>query len=111
MIKRIKNSIGSRKTVIFRKKTGTPTEINSRLADGSSIEHFVYNSSFELSAADLIAIKSIAKGGDKKILKWLNRPNYRLFAIKLNGEMVHFCLVIICKRGDSFGMADKDDLV
>jgi transposase len=111
MIKRIKNSVGSRKMVISRKKTGIPTEINSMLSDGSSLEHVVYNNSFELSAADLIAIKSIVKEEDKKILKWLNRPNYRLFAIKLNGEMVHFCLVIICKRGDSFRMADKDDLM
>lgn len=111
MVRRIKNSVGSRKTVIFRKKTGILTEINSKLSDGSSIEHVVYNSPFELSAEDLIAIKSIVKGEDKKILEWLNRPNYRLFAIKLKGEISHFCLVITCKKGDSFGMADKDDLM
>jgi hypothetical protein len=111
MLKKIKNLIGSRKMVIFRKKTGIPTEISSMLSDGSSIEHVVYNDSFELSAEDLVAIKSIVKEGYKSILKWLNKPNCRLFAIKLKGEMVHFCLVVICKKGDSFGMADKDDLL
>lgn len=111
MIKKMKNSIGLRKTIIFRKKTGTPTKTISRLAEGDSIEHVAYNSSFELSAADLIAIKSIVNEGDKKILKWLNKPRYKLFAIKLNGKIVHFGLVTICKRGDSLGMADKDDLM
>jgi hypothetical protein len=110
MLRRIKNSVGWRKRVIFRKKTGTSTKVSSRLADGNYIEHVVYNSPFQLSARDLIGIKSIVREADKRILKWLKRPNCRMFAIKLNGEIAHFCLVTICKKSDPFKVASKDDI-
>ena len=110
MLRRIKGSVGWRKLVIFRKKTGTSTKLSSGLADGNTIEYVVYNSPFQLSANDLIAIKSIVKEADKRILKWLKRSNYRLFTIKLNGEIAHFCLVIICKKRDPFKVADADDI-
>ena len=112
IIRRIKALFGSRKTIIYRKKTGLLAEVNSKPSNSTSIEHVVYSNCFELSAEDLVSIELIvSKEGAKKILKWLKRPNYRLFAVKLNGEMVHFCLVIICKKGDFFRMAHKDDLV
>jgi len=112
MLKRIKNSIGLRKMVIFRKKTGIYTEIKSKLPDNSSIEHVAYNNSSDVPAEDLIGIKSLlSEEGFKKILRWWDRPNYKLFATKLNGEIVHFGLVIICKKGDSLGMADEGDLM
>ncbi|MCK4795648.1 MAG: hypothetical protein KAV87_68600 [Desulfobacteraceae bacterium] len=111
MIGRIKKLFGSKKIVIYRKETGVHDKVNSNLPNTDSIKHVIYNNSFELSAEDLIAIKSIFKKSSKKILRRLDRPNYRLFAIKLNGVMAHFCLVVICREGDFFGMAHKDDLI
>lgn len=112
IIRRIKALFGSRKTIIYRKKTGLLDEVNSKLPNSTSIEHVVYDNCFELSAKDLVSIELILpKEGAKKILKRLKRPNYRLFAIKLNGEIAHFCMVIICKKGDFFRMADNDDLM
>jgi len=99
MIRRIKSLFGPKKTIIYRKKTGTLAGVNSKLSNGTSVEHVVYNNSFELSAEHLINIELIvSKEGSKRILRWLDRPNYRLFAIKLNRLMAHFCLVSVCKK-------------
>lgn len=112
MIRRIKSLFGPRRTVIYRKKTTPLAEVNSKLSNSTCLEHVVYNNSFELSVEDLINIELIvSKEGSKRILRWLDRPNYKLFAIKLNGEIAHFCLVIICREGGFFGMAHKDDLM
>ncbi len=112
MIRTIKGLFGPKRTVIYRKKTTQLAEVNSKLSNSMCLEHVVYNNCFELSAEDLVNIELIvSKEGSKKILKWLDRPNYKLFAIKLNGEMAHFCLVVICKKSDFFGMARKNDLI
>ncbi len=111
IIRRIKGLFGPKRTVIYRKKTTQLGDVNSKLSNSMCLKHVVYNNSFELSAEDLIAIKLIFKQRTKKILRWLDRPNYSLFAIKLNGVMAHFCLVGVCKKGDFFGIADKDDLI
>ena len=110
-IGRIKKLFGSKIIVLYRKETGVHDKVNSNLPNTDFIKHVIYNNSFELSAEDLIAIKSIFKKRSKKILRWLDRPHYRLFAIKLNGVMAHFCLVSVCKKGDFFGMAHKEDLI
>lgn len=112
MLRRIKSSIGWRRAIVFRKKTGIYTEIKSKLPDNSSIEHMAYNNSSEIPVEDLNGIKSLlSEEGFKKILRWWDRPNYKLFSIKLNGEIAHFGLVIICKKGDSLRMANEDDLM
>lgn len=110
-IRRVKSSFGSRKTVIYRKKTGIPTEIDFKISDGSSAEHVIYDNSSGLSAEDLTNLRTIvSKEGIKRILRWLDRPNHKLFAIKLDGELAHYGIVAVCKKGDSYGMADKGDL-
>ena len=110
-LRKIKGLLRSNKAIFYRKKTGIPAETYSKLSNNRSIEHVVYSSSSGLSADDLVNVELIvSKEGSKSILKWLGRPNYKLFAIKINGELGHFCLVVICKKGGFFGMAHEGDL-
>jgi len=99
------------KTVIYRAKTRKLKSLDKFSNVNNYIEHVVFTSSSELSCEDMDSIRLVFKHRTEKILRWLNRPNYRLFAIKINGKIVHFCLVVVCRKGDFFGMADNGDLI
>ena len=102
-------------TVLYRSKAGESMSLdkfsNANSNANNYIEHVIFANSLELSSQDMDSIRLVFKHRTEKILRWLNRPNYRLFAIKINGEIAHFCLVLVCRKGDFFGMADDGDLI
>lgn len=111
IFKKVRKLFVLRDTILYRKKTGVIDAASPKFSADSSLEYVIYNSSRELSVQDLNIFRSILKETTDRRLKWIDRPNYRLFGIKINGELAHFCIVIFCKKGGFFKMADNDDLV
>ena len=111
IIKKVKASCGWKKTVIFRAKTGLQCMEDSHSTGDSSVEHIVYENQGVLSSEDIVGIQAIVGEDVKTIIKWLARPRYRLIVLKSEGKIVHFGMVLVCKNGDFYGMADKDDLM